>query len=120
MNQYNSYAEAKIDNPDCEVYKVIPHKLNQEAWYTACNRDIHDSLRSDGEAFCCKPADYCMTFEQFFDAGHELVDGDLYLDGDVCTVGKEAPAAMVNTPCEFDCWRYILRVKALEPKLKLD
>ena len=120
MKKYNSYAEAKIDNPDCEIYKLLPRDITKEYSYFASERDMHGKLLCTGSTFRCNPAEHCMTLEQFFDAGHKLVDGDTYLDsrGDVCVVGVVIAASKVNARNVNDNKRYILRAKALEPKLK--
>ena len=120
MKKYNSYAEAKIDNPDCEVYQFFPVDITNEHSYVASKRDMQGELTCVGSTFRCSPADHCMTMEQFFDTYHKLVDGDVYLDntGDVCVVGLDIAASNANTRHRSDNKRYILRTIRVEPKLK--
>ena len=120
MKKYNSYAEAKIDNQDCEIYKFMPRDVTEDYSYVASKRDMHGKLLCTGSTFRCNPADHCMTMEQFFDAGHKLVDGDVYLGScdNVCVVGLDIVASGANTRHRNDNKRYILRAKSLETKSK--
>ena len=120
MKKYNSYTEAKIDNPDCEVYKFLPRIITGDGHYFASNNDLNGAAIVNGSIFKCNPADHCMTLEQFFDDGHKLVDGDVYLGGcdNVCVVGLDIVASGANTRHRNDNKRYILRAKSLETKLK--
>ena len=107
MKKYNSYADAKIDNPESEIFSDLS---NPPSFYPQYHTK---GLR-------CHPADHCMTLEQFFDSGHKIVDGDAYLNslGVACVVGINTAASKVNARNANDNKRYILRAKALELKLK--
>jgi len=68
MKTYKTYQAAKIANPDSVIYKdmygnFIPYSggFNIPA----------------GEL--CDPAKYCMTVEQFLDAGNRFVEDDKFL-----------------------------------------
>lgn len=106
MNTYNTYQEAKIANPESEIYagsckfKVItgsPTNHFANGWKV------------------CNPADYCMTVEQFLDDGHKFVDGGLYIgaNGEVIVVGETISAAVANLGRSGDNNRLVLRAAAL-------
>ncbi|AUS00496.1 hypothetical protein NVP1276O_03 [Vibrio phage 1.276.O._10N.286.54.E4] len=107
MTTYNTYQEAKIANPEGEVYSdgsmffALPVKTF-----------MYDSAK-------CNPADYCMTVEKFLVGGHKFVEGDAFLetDGDIYRVGMGF-VDMMNESDKLDCHRYILRAAALEEKPK--
>ena len=100
MKVYDSYAEAKIANPECEIYsdgKIF------------C--DNHSSIYYFG-MFKCNPADHCMTVDQFIAEGHRFANGDICLDdGDVVTVKCRADW---DEPSPGDNERYVLRAAALD------
>ena len=117
MKKYNSYAEAKIDNPDCEIYKFMPHNIAGDEYYFASDNDLNGAVMVNGSIFKCNPADHCMTLERFLASGKRLVRGDVFIGygGIASTV---ANPAVMNEPQEVDSDAYILRAKALETKLK--
>jgi len=108
MKIYDTYQEAKIENPDCDIY-VLEKK-------TALMRGKFQSMsNAPTDHFCngwrlCKPADYLPTLEWFFDEGHSLVDGDLISDrdGNVIEIGKVYfPLGLLSNE------GYVLRAAAL-------
>lgn len=110
MTTYNTYAEAKIANPDSEIYvyggRFLPEYLIQPS---------HETYERRGY-FKCHPKDYCMSVADFMDNGYKYVDGDSYLgaDGDVYTVGVDFSSVFANLKRNSAANRYILRAKALE------
>lgn len=109
MTTYNTYAEAKIANPDSEIYVHGDEFATKES-------AIQLSVRSYGDWYKCHPKDYCMTLEEFLTKGYKLVNKDLYIDrlGRLVIVGENASASVANDPSETDNICYILRAKALE------
>lgn len=80
MKTYNTYQEAKIDNPECEIYLIMKHGL-----FANCTHHKSDVVRFvefDSDGIKCNPADYCMTVEEFLMAGHKLVSGDIIIHRD--------------------------------------
>ena len=103
MTTYNSYQEAKIANPDSEIYKF-------DKSFTC------DSNRF-GQSFpLCNPADHCMTVEKFLGDGHKFVGWDVYLNSDGRTLGVVNIPEYNNKRSTIDCNSYILRAAALEEK----
>lgn len=111
MSTYNSYAEAKITNPESDIY----HLNNIEFV-----RD--DTTVRAGDWKKCDPADYCITVEKFLADGHKFVDGDLFLnsENDDVEIGKtyengiEITTHEANEKCKsVDDQCYVLRAAAL-------
>jgi hypothetical protein len=113
MKTYNTYQEAKIANPDSEIYAYACNFLPE-----CFIQPSHETYDRRGY-FKCKPADYCMTLEKFLDDGYETVKGDVYLctRGIVQTVHSDQFAKNMNNHENSDSRRYILRAKALEDKM---
>lgn len=113
MTTYNSYEEAKIANPESDIYKLIG--MGGFVFGDGLGDLIRiSSLQTDAEK--CNPSDHCMTIERFLADGHKFVDGDIALihNGDVKTVVN--PHLDWNTPNPNDNIRFILRATALEEK----
>lgn len=104
MKVYNTYQEAKIENPNSDIY------------YTCLGFSSERLVSPVVICELCSPADYCMTLESFLSGGNLLVVGDVVLSThdsvrDIC---DERTAANFNrNDCE-DSIRYILRAKALD------
>lgn len=115
MKQYKTYQEAKIENPSCEVFRLSPHDLTKDECFFA-GKAGHGQLIDVGAVFRCNPADYCMTLEQFFEAGHKLVDGDVYLSsaGSVIRILSSEMLLTNGVTLRNADKCYILRAKALE------
>ncbi|CAM0104127.1 hypothetical protein MYOV065v1_p0045 [Vibrio phage PS15B.2] len=121
MTTYNTYQEAKIANPDKEIYEMAAHFAASSFIKTANSRASWNK---------CNPADHCMTVEKFLADGHKFVEGDLVLniDGGVSTVNYSSRAKSsddycleyMNYPEEGDNKRYILRAAALENQMNID
>ena len=130
MTTYNSYAEAKIANPDLEILEARPDWDGSPEYvgaFIANKPDGNGGVPYIGKGAFQKsnPADHCMTVERFLADGHKFVEGDLILDeGSVYLVAGcksqsnwyETESA--NMPDCDDNSRYILRAAALEEKPK--
>ncbi len=106
MRVYSTYQEAKIANPESEIYNF--DKLF-----------ICDSNRF-GQSFpLCNPADHCMTVEKFLADGHELTEGDVIINanGNVNVITSvDCKALNLGGYSIFNDGRFILRAAALETK----
>lgn len=104
MKTYSTYQEAKIANPECEIFHCVQFGFATGDISTASLLWVK-----------CNPADYCMTADKFLKDGHEFVDGDLILgvDGNVLKLKLKNPSSRKITG---DNKRFILRANALEPK----
>ncbi|CAH9011456.1 putative lipocalin family protein [Vibrio phage 199E37-1] len=112
MTTYNSYEEAKIANPDSEIYK-----LNGVSEFIP-GADLGDVVRihsRDNDAVKCKPASHCMTVERFLADGHKLVEGDLIIQH-TGAVAQVCDSLDWNMQEHRDNIRYILRAAALKPR----
>jgi len=133
MTTYNSYAEAKIANPECEIVTetqkcIDEYGLDKEFHPVIANGEFANGYEyfhnkgvspriNDGYFDLCNPADYCMTVEKFLADGHRFVNGDICRDdGDVVTVKCSADW---NEPQPNDGNRYVLRAAALEKEPEL-
>lgn len=119
MTTYNTYQEAKIANPESNIYIHAG-----EFW---CEKSIRPSSWTyEFRGFkLCNPADYCMTVEKFLADGYKFVGGDVLLTSDKSSVkvvgrnydGDDMSVATCNTPMsDIDCDVLILRAAALEEK----
>lgn len=114
MTTYSSYEEAKIANPESEIWAS---KLAR------CGRDnVFGTKISLAELtnnyFKCNPADHCVTVERFFAAGYKFVGGDAYMDedGHVMVVGEDIGCFISNQTTDIDSEMHILRAAALKPR----
>lgn len=69
MKTHNTYPEAKIANPDCDIWVDSTGVFHIP--------DPNGLVHHDAEK--CTPADYCSTVEEFLDAGYKLEVGDVVL-----------------------------------------
>lgn len=118
MKQYKTYQEAKIDNPNSSIVTTAPYWIGgvdlAGKFVVLTDRC---GLNEQYGWIKCNPADYCMSLEQFFEAGHKLVDGDVYFNrfsSIVSVVGSSIIAKMANIRGDSDKDRYVLSAKALE------
>ena len=106
MNTYPTYQAAKIDNPESNIYS-LQGKFYPEGTAT----------RPDENWIFCQTADYCITQEQFLDAGYDLEDGDIILTrcGEVIYINHWTLAefGVLNSSSHKT---YILKAKALEER----
>lgn len=104
MNTYNTYQEAKIANPDCDIYYY-------DGKFYAYSKDTAVMLLSETLS-PCKPADHCMTVEEFLADGNKLIGGDLIMqvNGKVAHVDEDPDW---NIKDDLDVDRHILRAAAL-------
>lgn len=112
MKTYNTYQEAKIANPECDIYVHV--------YKNGFIPELEPIPTVDHVK--CNPADYCMAVEEFLNSGRRLDVGDLFIDcfGQVVEV-KGENVDTVNTPHEYDNNRHILRAAALEkPRTKVE
>lgn len=105
MNTYSTYQEAKIANPESEIYE------NDNGEF-GTREQLSEVV---GQYVLCEPKDYCITVEKFLADGHKFVDKDLYLgdDGEIKIIGKDVPAGVANNPVSDDDARFALRSAAL-------
>ena len=123
MTKYNTYQEAKINNPDTEIV-TTGHKWNGRedligSFEPSECSVVESHLISDYAWVICNPANYCMTLADFFEAGHKLVGGDLTvnLSGRVSVVGITDSVDSFNEPDhDIDITLFVLSAKALEEK----
>ena len=116
MKVYDSYAEAKIANPDSDIYERMCVDF-ATADYVSLVR-----MCGTGDGWNkCHPAYYCMTVEKFQADGHSFVEGDICMNTDASVVTIKHVNEW-NDPDIDDCDRYVLRAAALEkPKrMKVD
>ena len=119
MTTYNTYQEAKIANPECEIYQ-----LERNGLFAHCDHHKAELVRFiefDSAGIKCNPADYCMTVEKFLADGYRFVDGDLYIDWKGCVrgvgmIGHSVDACNDVRYIEDSLGSYILRAAALEEK----
>lgn len=109
MNVYNTYAKAKIDNPNSSI-------VGSGCYFTSIDDASIPEIYN-----VCNPADHCSTVDEFLDAGYEFVDGDLYIGmfGWVCEVGIVTSNEEANDRSDDDCKRYVLRAEALNGGSKI-
>jgi hypothetical protein len=120
MTKYNTYQEAKINNPDTEIV-TTGHKWNGRedligSFEPSECSVVESHLISDYAWVICNPANYCMTLADFFEAGHKLVGGDLTvnLSGRVSVVGITDSVDSFNEPDhDIDITLFVLSAKAL-------
>lgn len=129
MKLYNTYAEAKIDNPDCEIVASIENFLGNPAGTNKFRVSPSSPTGSIiGAWVTCDASCHCSTVAGFLDAGYKFEVGDIGLDesGSVRHVEKVLDW---NTRLTNDDKRYILRAAALnggckiptkEPKMKAE
>ena len=144
MTTYNTYQEAKIANPDCDiaeitekailefgekhVFEALVKSSDWESGYAFVDNFNESPRIKDGYWKLCYPADHCMTVEKFLADGHKFVEGDLILDeGVTWTVSDKVNSDTYiytvkssNKPDIDDSQRYILRAAALENQMNID
>ena len=103
MTTYNTYQEAKIANPEGEVYS------DGSMFFTSAVKIfMYDSVK-------CNPADHCMTVEKFLSDGNKFIEGDLIINtfGNVNKI-RDDEELRNELVTENNNSRYILRAAALE------
>lgn len=116
MTTYNTYQEAKIANPEREIYTGGNGFASGDGFALNAIRTVQLSVL---DSYKCNPADYCMTVERFLADGYEFVEGDVFINslGKVKTVtNNEKWISTLNLRGFGDDERYILRAAALEEK----
>ena len=117
MTTYNTYQEAKISNPESNIYiqagEFLPEKSIRPSPWTYDFRGLA----------LCNPADYCMTVEKFLADGNKFVEGDFILDEgsvylvtDCKTQNYWYETESANEPDCDDNRRHVLHAAALELK----
>ena len=120
MTTFDSYAAAKIANPNSEIVTTCDSWTGGDELkgkFEALNSDPRETHLVEHERWViCNPADHCQTVEKFLADGHKFVEGDICLrdDGDVITVTESV--LDWNVKDELDGKRFILRAAALEEK----
>ncbi|AUR84311.1 hypothetical protein NVP1054O_07 [Vibrio phage 1.054.O._10N.261.52.A1] len=109
MKTYNSYAEAKIANPELDIYKE----------YMSGLFSLYNGEFSMPSGLKCNPADHCMTFNQC----DEFKTGMIVLEGSSVVELNALDVSLLNTmksdPIQRESWdaNFILRAAALnKPK----
>lgn len=107
---YKTYAEAKIANPDSDIF------TNDKDFKAA--KDAPTSHFLNGWAIC-NPVDYCMTLEDFIGKGFKLVVGDkiITIGGDVLEIKNKNTG--YNDNFKDDHKRYILSASTLNGGCKI-
>ena len=97
MNTYNTYSEAKINNPEKEVVFKVPSEKGDLPFFIAIHRK--DIPKYNSNWIVCTPLNHCMKFDDFFKSGYKLVDGDAYVNakGNVRVVGNDTSARVINS-----------------------
>ncbi len=112
MATYKTYQEAKIANPDSDIF------VSMGGEFSLPDHVGYVSMCGTGEGWNkCNPADYCMSVYDFLKSGKKIVKGDYYLGytGRVRHVDDDEFAASVNRITDgCDAGRFVLRAKALE------
>ena len=119
MTTYNTYQEAKIDNPDSEILKARDDWQGREELigkFIANKQDKIGGIPCVGEGYfeICNPADYCITVEQFLKDGHKFAIGDYALDEFGFVIHLTCSTESWSKKDSVDSYRYVLRAKALE------
>ncbi|CAH9015467.1 putative lipocalin family protein [Vibrio phage 381E49-1] len=106
MKTYNSYEEAKIANPECEIY------LDYSVFRTWRSDQIKSGTK-------CNPADHCMTVEKFLADGHKFVEGDVIFNtypSPTVDFISNSHLDNYNELDKDDDKRFILLAAALKPR----
>ena len=116
MATYNSYEEAKIANPECDIY--IYKSQHNESSFKAIDGAPTSQFANGWKL--CHPANHCMTVEQFLDDGHKLAMKDVVLNSGGAVVCMDynrclSDFGVLNGGSHKE---YILRAAALEEKPK--
>ncbi|CAL9963323.1 hypothetical protein VPHK165_0089 [Vibrio phage K165] len=106
MTAYNTYQEAKIANPESDIFFMHNGDYRTGTWI-----DQHHFGRSSFTL--CNPADHCIRYGDFLTLGYRFVDGDAFLSstGEVVIVTN---AHANNRIMSGDNKRFVLRAAALE------
>ena len=116
MKQYETFEQAKIDNPKGEICKLTCEGFTTESEIAKGNFGRYQFTY-------CKASDYCeMTVEKFLKLGHKFVAGDFILGvgGSAIIVEEGSHTEECNEDCVYDSQRYILRAAALENQMNID
>ncbi len=111
MRVYSTYQEAKIANPECDIYNDTHGKFRPI-------KDAPTSHFANGWELC-KPKNYCMTVEKFLVDGHRLEIDDWVIGVRGLTFqisSNEIDEWNVKSVTPMDSKLYILRAAALETK----
>ena len=117
MTTYNTYQEAKIANPESEIYVLSRKTALMVGKFQAIN-DAPTSHFASGWTKC-DPSKYCMTVEKFLADGNELTEGDVIINanGNVNAITSvDCKALNLGGHSIFNDERFILRAAALETK----
>lgn len=107
MTTYNTYAEAKIDNKDKDIYEL-------DGRFQAVDNAPTSHFANGWSK--CNPADHCMSVVDFIAAGHSFEFGDVYLSekGYVTKVGTNIAKNSIYYPNVLIKQCFVLSAKALE------
>lgn len=107
MKTFETYQEAKIANPDSEIY-TDGRIFCGERW----SKFYYDMRK-------CNPADYCMNEDDFYSCGYRYLNGDIIyseISGLVIVIGMDVSIADMDWNDGFGHKRFILRAAALKTK----
>ena len=121
MVLFNSFQEAKMAHPSQKIVTTGDNWVGREkikGKFAPLKDAYGTERRISGSAFwvICDAAQYCMSLEEFFEAGHSLVDGDQWinLDGVVLTYDKRNTIKNLSCDCKTrQDKRFVLSAKAL-------
>lgn len=117
MTTYNTYQEAKIANPDCEIFEVAGDGFNAHDVF-ATGSDLAKFNFGKHTFTLCKPSDHCMTLGELRDSHGGEQAGDLilgYSSGSVKVIKN-----IDSETRSFDRECFVLRAAALENQMNID
>ncbi|AUS01782.1 hypothetical protein NVP1291O_68 [Vibrio phage 1.291.O._10N.286.55.F6] len=118
MNTYKTYQEAKIANPESDIFTKAGKFIGE------CDLGPSPHTYECRGIAKCNPADYCMTVEEFLGDGYKFVEGDICL-------GQNDNFLVISGSRLVNGWndesqivdgidRYVLRAAALEERANLE
>lgn len=108
MKIYSTYQEAKIANPNSDIYASMGGSFAAQDYVSTI---LLSGIKEGWNK--CHPKDYCMSLESFLSSGKVLVWGDLFI-GFKGKVSLVVSPEVRNVPQGVDSDTYILKAKALE------
>lgn len=111
---YKTYAEAKIANPDSEIYCAMISNDGRGIYGKLI--DINMVTKSH---YLCNPADYCSSVKEFLEAGFKFAIGDIWLSRDNILVIVDLVDARTNKYQNNDENRFVISAGSLNGGCKI-